>query len=280
MTLPQLPGSPVSQQMSMTPPGAAERYKALGEDGLAVGYTGELIMSDVVKPSLRATPRKVGQEHVNEEGNLAHGSYEHLKATAMLEEEALALVDEAKGFIVKLQQKIEQCGQEATKFLKIRVRELLRLKSNVENQLTETDSALYAMQLTYDRAKRELRAHQEPLKAAINQQLLARRGRKDTAEGSKDDMTLLVEKEMKDVTDRMQTQVDDLDGKVRATRDLLDQLKVSRAALKDDLRNKLQCHKIDASCLQMTYKKVAKVTPRSAAQFSRVQTASSHGTYC
>jgi len=277
ITLPQLPGSPASQQMGITSPGAAGRHKASGGYGLAAGYTGEQIMSDSVKPSPRATPRKAGREEpVKEEGILAHRSYEQLKATAMLEEDALALVDEAKGFIVKLQQKLEQCGQEVTKFLKIRVRELLRLKTNVENQLAETDKALYAMQLTYDRAKRELRAHQEPLKAAINQQLLAKRVRKDASEGSKDEMALLVEKEMQDVTDRMQTHVEELDGKVRATQDLLDQLKVSRESLKQDHKNKLQCQKIDAGCLQMTYKTVAKVTPRFAAQVRRDHQASQH----
>eukprot|EP00930_Biecheleria_cincta_P084035 TRINITY_DN73532_c0_g1_i1.p1 TRINITY_DN73532_c0_g1~~TRINITY_DN73532_c0_g1_i1.p1 ORF type:complete len:814 (+),score=179.84 TRINITY_DN73532_c0_g1_i1:64-2442(+) len=269
VVLPQLPGSPASQQMSTSPPGSAGIHTASGENRFAAGYAGEQIMSDAVKLSPRATPRKVGREqNVKDEGILAHKSYDQLKATTMLEEEALLLVEEAKGFIVKLQQKLDMCGHEATKFLKIRVRELLRLKTSVENQLTETDRALYAMQLTYDRAKRELRAHQEPLKAAINQQVLAKRGRKDAADGGTNEMALLVEQEMKDITDRMQTHVDELDRKVRATGDLLDQLKASRAALKEDQKNKLQCQKIDAGCLQMTYKKVAKVTPRSAAQAS------------
>lgn len=263
LALPQLPGRPASQQMSMTCPGGFGRHKA--------SAAGEQLMSDEVKPSPRATPRKAGrEEHVKEEGMLTQRTYNLIKASAALEEEALSIIEEAKVSMLKLQQRLEKHGLEATKFLHIRVRELLRLKTNVENQLMETDKTLYAMQLTYDRIIRDLRAHQEPLKAVIAQQLLASRMRKRDAQDGAMEMSLLVEKEMRDTIDRMQAQVDELHRKAQATLDLLGQLKVSRSALREDQKNKLQCQKIDASCLQLTYKTVVQTTPRSAARVKEI----------
>jgi len=177
-----------------------------------------------------------------------------LADAAARQEDARRQIEESMNLVLTSRIDCARATELVQRELSMRVKETAHFKKQLEAQLFETDQALQLTGISFTTVRRELEASEIPLRAALDMQLMSKRGRKGRLkeDGQEAGIRELVQKELDDDTEMLKSKYDQLTTKAQALKGMLDALTASREKMHEDQRCKLLAQKIDASCLQVT----------------------------
>lgn len=204
-------------------------------------------------PSPKDTEPGTGQQH--EEGR--HEGTQRLVSRAVrAEEDTIRLTNESDALIMSTRRECSRASNQVQVELAKRSEEMNVMKKQLEAQMVETDETIAQTELSLGKTKQTLESHDRPLRALDKQ--FAARQKRTSREGIRDP----VHDEMEGHLETLKQNVRALTTKFQNSKDILEQLRISKQHLLQDYRNKIQAQKIDDACI--------KVTPRKSMEMDRM----------
>jgi len=153
--------------------------------------------------------------------------------------------------VAMLQTKLECTGasKQTAAALAERSSTIAEFRQRLEAQLQETHQAIVATEKSMAETQRQMYAHEQPLRI-LDSQFVLRAGR-TSREGIRDPVT----EEMEAHLDSVKQSVQALQEKWEASKEVLQQLNISKACLAEDLRCKVAAQKLEDACLRVTPRK-------------------------
>jgi len=181
----------------------------------------------------------------SDEGKQAHART-LIQRVVQLQENGIRLCNACDAAMLNTKRECDKASEKTLASMNKRIAETSQLKSHLESQVAETDSAIVNLERSLYKTKQELHAHKELYKKQL---LLLEQQSK--LEG----MHNMVGDPLLKQVQKAKAAVEGLTARADESKELLDSLRKARQGLVDDLKNKSQALKIEDSVLKTTARK-------------------------
>lgn len=172
-----------------------------------------------------------------------------IQLAVKMEEEAMQLCNESDAVMLHTKRECASANAESMTCLARRVDETDDLRRQLEQQLSETASAISHTERSITKTMKKLKDHEQPLRILDKQFDL--RNKRTSREGIRDPVTEELESHLETVKSAVKMHT----TKWQSMNDVLQQLKSSKLRIVEDLRCKTLAQRIDDTCVKMTARK-------------------------